>query len=108
MSGIETMMSIVKVDGEVMLHDGKSGWVRAHAGMVFPAHAEVTIKTGSTGRAEIINARGHLVALPPNSMNLISSDFFAEDLDAMRRFAITARDMMAARVPERQRVAPAF
>ena len=106
MSGIETLMSIVKVEGEVMLHDGKSGWVRAHAGMVFPANAEVTVKTGAAGRAEIINARGQLVNVPRSSMKLLTSDFSADDIDTLKQFAITARDMMANRIP--QRVAPAY
>lgn len=106
MSGIETLLSIVRVEGEVMLHDGKSGWVKAHAGMVFPAGAEVTVKTGSTGRAEIINARGELVQLPQNSMKLITADFSADDVDTARHLRISAYDMLSARI--HQSIAPAI
>lgn len=106
MSGIETLLSIVKVEGEVMLHDGRSGWVRARAGMVFPAGAEVTIKTGSTGRAEIINSRGELVQLPQNSMKLITADFSADDVDTLRHLRITACDMLSARSIIRQTLSP--
>lgn len=98
MSGIETLMSIVKVEGEVMLHDGRSGWVRAIAGMVFPMTAEITIKTGLSGRADVITARGELVQIPPNALQLILKSFPADDVDTLRQFSITARDMMAARV----------
>lgn len=108
MSGIETLMSIVKVEGEVMLHDGRSGWVRALGGMVFPLTAEITIKTGLSGCAEVITARGELVRIPPNSLQLISKSFSADDVDTLRKFAITARDMMAARISARQPIAPIF
>jgi hypothetical protein len=107
MSGIETLMSIIRVEGEVMLHDGRSGWVRAHAGMVFPAGAEITIKTGRTGYAEIINARGELVHLPQNSMKLITADFSADDVDTLRHLRLTAYDMLSARSLIHQSVAPA-
>lgn len=108
MSGIETLMSIVKVEGEVMLHDGRSGWVRAIAGMVFPVTAEITIKTGLSGRADVITARGELVQIPPNALQLILKSFSADDVDTLRQFSITARDMMAARVSIRQPVTPIF
>lgn len=107
MSGIETLMSIVKVEGEVMLHDGVSGWVKAHAGMVFPSQSKVTIKTGSSGRVEIINVRGELVNLPRNSMQVITDEFSADDVDTQRQIQITARDMMAARLLARHDLAPA-
>ena len=107
MTGIETLMSIVKVEGEVMLHDGRSGWVRAHSGMVFPAGAEITVKTGRSGRAEIINGRGELVVLPRDSMQTINASFSADDVDTLRQIAISARDIVAVRSMIRQRVAPA-
>ena len=106
MSGIQTLMSIVKIEGEVMLHDGRSGWVRAHAGMVFPAGAEVTVKTGRTGTAGIINARGELVNLPANSMKLITEDFSADDVDTQRHLRVSAYDMLSARSLIRQSLAP--
>jgi hypothetical protein len=107
MSGIQTLMSIVKVEGEVMLHDGRSGWVRAHAGMVFPAGAEVTVKTGSSGHAEIINARGELVHLPRNSMKVITEDFSADDVDTLRHLRVSAYDVLSARSLIHQSIAPA-
>jgi hypothetical protein len=106
MSGIQTLMSIVKVEGEVMLHDGRSGWARAHAGMVFPAGAEITVKTGRSGTAQIINARGELVQLPPNSMRLITKDFSADDVDTQRHLRVSAYDMLSARSLIHQSLAP--
>ena len=108
MSRIETLMSITKVEGEVMLHDGNSGWVRAHPGMVFPKNSEVTIKTGSSGRAEIINTRGELVNLPGNCLKVICDDFSADDVDTLKQITLTARDMMAASIRQRHTIAPAF
>ena len=107
MSMIETLMSIVKVDGEVMLHDGRSGWVRAYAGMVFSAGAEITVKTGLSGRAEVISPRGERIVLPPHSMRTISGAFAADEVDTLRQIAISARDIVAVRSVVRQRVAPA-
>lgn len=107
MNGIETLVSIVRVEGEVMLHDGESGWVRAIAGMVFPPEAEVTIKSGSSGSAEVINRRGELVHLGPGSMKIISKDFFDYEVDTLRNFTITACEMMSPRSVVRQRLAPA-
>jgi hypothetical protein len=106
MSGIETMMSIIKVEGEVMLHDGNSGWVRAHAGMVFPANTRVTIKTGLSGRADIINTRGELVTLPHSSLQVICAQFSASDIGVISQSTLSARDMMSARSMARQRLAP--
>ena len=106
MSGIETLLSIVKVEGEVMLHDGRSGWVRAHAGMVFPQGSEITIKTGRTGRAEIINSRGELVNLPQGAMRTITADFSADDVDTLRHFRISAYDIMSASSLIHQSLAP--
>lgn len=108
MSGFETLISIVKVQGEVMLHDGRSGWRHAVAGMVFTRDSEITMKTGLSGRAEIINSRGELVVLPPGSLKVVTSQFSADDIDTLRQFSITARDMMSARAPVRMRVAPAL
>ena len=98
--------SIAKVDGEVMLHDGQSGWIRARAGMVFRADFEITLKTGSTGRAEIINARGERVNIAPKSLKVISGSFSEDDIETLRNIRLTAWDMMSARVPVR--VSPAF
>ena len=91
-----------------MLHDGASGWVRARSGMSFHAGFEVTIKTGSTGRAEIINSRGEHVNVPPRSLKVLSANFSEDDIDTLRNIRLTAWDMMAARVPARQSVAPAY
>ncbi|HLA94866.1 MAG TPA: hypothetical protein VK612_04035 [Pyrinomonadaceae bacterium] len=89
-----------------MLHDGNSGWVRAYAGMVFPSNTQVTIKTGLSGNAEIINANGERVNLPANSMKIVTAKFSADDVDTLRQFRITARDMMTARSAVRHRLAP--
>ena len=108
MSVSEKGFSIAKVTGEVMLHDGASGWVRARSGMSFNAGYEVTIKTGSTGSADIINARGECVNIPPKSLKVVSGSFSEDDIDTLRNIRLTAWDMMAARVPARQSVAPAY
>jgi hypothetical protein len=104
----EKGFSIAKVVGEVMLHDGQSGWVQARSGMSFHAGFEVTVKTGSRGEAEIINARGELVTIPPRSLKVVSGSFSEDDVDTLRNIRLTAWDMMAARVPVRQSVAPAY
>ena len=103
---VEKGFSIANVVGEVMLHDGSSGWLRARSGMTFRAGYEITIKTGSTGTAEIINARGEHVNIPPKSLKVVSGDFSEDDIDTLRNIRLTAWDMMAARVPVR--VSPAY
>ncbi len=107
MNGIKTLVSIVRVDGEVMLHDGRSGWVRAIAGMVFPPESDITIKSGSSGSADIINRRGELIHLEPGTMKIISRDFFDYEVETLRNFAITASDIMSPRSPVFQRLQPA-
>lgn len=104
----EKGFSIVKVDGEVMLHDGRSGWVEARAGMSFRAGFEITVKTGSMGRAEIVNARGEHIHILPKSLKVVSATFSEDDIDTLRHIRLTAWDMMAARVPVPQTLAPAF
>lgn len=106
MSTVEKGFSIAKVDGEVMLHDGSSGWMRARAGMTFRAGFEITLKTGSTGHAEIINARGERVNITPKSLKVISGSFSEDDIDTLRNIRLTAWDMMSARVPVR--ISPAY
>lgn len=108
MSTVDKGFSIAKVTGEVMLHDGQSGWVRARSGMSFRAGYEVTVKTGSTGSAEIVNAQGEHICIPPRSMKVVSGSFSENDIDTLRNIRLTAWDMMAARVPVRQTVAPAY
>jgi hypothetical protein len=105
---VEKGFSIAKVVGEVMLHDGRSGWVQARDGMSFHAGFEVTIKTGSTGQAEIVNARGEHVNIPARSLKVVSGSFSEDDIDTLRNIRLTAWDMMSARVPTRQAVAPAY
>ena len=108
MSPTEKGFSIVKIVGEVMLHDGRSGWVEAREGMTFRAGFEVTVKTGSNGRAEIVNARGEHVHILPKSLRVVSGSFSEDDIDTLRNIRLTAWDMMAARVPVPQTVAPAY
>ena len=98
--------AIAKIEGEVMLHDGISGWIRARAGMTFRADFEITLKTGSTGQAEIINARGERINIPSKSLKVISGSFSEDDIETLRNIRLTAWDMMSARVPVR--VSPAF
>jgi len=108
MSTVDKGFSIAKVVGEVMLHDGQSGWVRARSGMSFHAGYEVTVKTGSTGSAEVVNGQGEHVRIPPRSMKVVSGSFSENDIDTLRNIRLTAWDMMAARVPTPQSVAPAY
>jgi hypothetical protein len=106
MSGVVTMMSIVKAEGEVMIHDGRSGWMRAVAGMVFPAKAKLTIKTGSDGRGEIINARGEHVRLEPSSMLVVCACGTADDVDTLSRITLNGADVRIARILFRRRLVP--
>lgn len=108
MSTVQKGFSIANVIGEVMLHDGNSGWVQARSGMTFHAGFEVTVKTGSTGKADIINALGEYISIPPRSLKVVSGSFSENDIDTLRNIRLTAWDMMAARVPARRSVAPAF
>lgn len=105
MSTAGKSFSIAKVDGEVMLHDGTSGWMRARAGMVFRADFEITVKTGSTGHAEIINVHGERVNIASKSLR---GSFSEDDVETLRNCRLTAWDMMSARVPVGQPVAPAY
>ena len=106
MNGIETLVSIVRVEGEVMLHNGTSGWVRALAGMVFPPDSDITIKSGSSGRAELINRNGQLVRLGPGSMKIISKDLFDFEVDTLRNFTLTTGEMMSTTHIVRERLLP--
>jgi len=108
MSPTEKVFSIVKIVGEVMLHDGRSGWVRAQEGMSFRAGVEITVKTGSTGSAEIVNTKGEHINIPERSMKVVSGNFSEDDIDTLRNIRLTARDMMAARISVPQSLSPAF
>ena len=108
MSTIEKGFSFAYVDGEVMLHDGSSGWTRACAGMAFRAGFEITLKTGSTGHAEIINGRGERIHITPKSLRVISGSFSEDDIETLRHIRLTAWDMMSARVPVRQPITPVY
>jgi hypothetical protein len=108
MSVTERMYSIAKVTGEVMLHDGRSGWVRAREGMSFSAGFEITLKIGSTGRVEIVNASGEHINIPPKSMKVVSGNFSEDDIDTLRNIRLTARDMMSARISVPQTLSLAF
>lgn len=105
MAEIEKVYSISKVDGDVLLHHGSFGWVRAEPGMTFPECLRVTIKTAANGSAEIINSDGRRVSVPAKSLQLVDGFFTQEDIDTLRFIKVTARDMMAAR--SRTRLAPA-
>ena len=105
MAEIEKVYSISRVEGEVLLHHGSFGWVRAEPGMTFPECLRVTIKTSANGTAEIINANGKRVSVPAKSLQLVDGFFSQDDVDSLRFIKVTARDMMAART--RMRLAPA-
>ena len=104
MSPTKTLISIRKVEGEVMLHDGSSGWVRASSGMIFSLNSEVTIKTGHSGRAEIANSQGDIMILPENSLKPVS-EYFRSDAASQ---LISARDLLDNSVLRRYRLAPAI
>ncbi|HKX83682.1 MAG TPA: hypothetical protein VJL58_05660 [Pyrinomonadaceae bacterium] len=100
-------LTIVKTFGEVMLHDNRFGWTIGRAGMSFPAGTQVAVKTGSGGGAEIINSSGERISVPANSMIVISEQFCEDDVDTLREFKLTGRDMLAARRVHK-RLIPAF
>jgi len=101
----ERNYSITKIKGDVLLHHGAFGWVRAEEGTTFPEYLRVTIKTGSNGVAEIINAEGRRSLIPPGSLRLIDGFFSEDDMDTLRLIKVKARDMKAARI--RMRLEPA-
>ena len=105
MTEAERNYSIAKIEGDVLLHHGAFGWVRAEAGMSFPACIQVTIKTGPDGRAEIINANGNIFNVPPKTLRLIDGMFSEDDIDTLRFIKVSARDMRASRISVR--LAPA-
>ena len=105
MPNIKKVYSISKVEGDVLLHHGTFGWVRAEPGMTFPECLRVTIKTSANGSAEIINANGRRVSVPAKSLQLVDGFFTQDDIDTLRFIKVTARDMMAART--RLRLSPA-
>lgn len=108
MSRTETTYSIVNVEGEVMIYDRDNGWERAKTGMVFPQSSSVTIKTGKSGRAVIVNDRGEFIAMSPYSMRELNAEFAEhDDIDTLRQIRLTAMDMMLARCSVRQLLQPA-
>ncbi len=93
--------SIGKIDGDVLVHHGAFGWVRAREGMGFPETTRITIKTGKNGTAEIFNSDGKRFQVPPKSLRLIDGSFTKDDIDTLRFIKVSARDMKAARSWER-------
>ena len=101
MSETDRNYSIVKVEGDVLIHHGTFGWVRAEEGMRLPECLSVTIKTGPTGAATITNSNGDRYNVPPRTFRLIDGSFAGCGIDPLRFIKVTARDMRAARVPMR-------
>lgn len=93
--------SIDKVEGDVLIHHGTFGWVRAEEGMRLPECLSVTIKTGPTGAATITNSNGDSYSVPPRTFRLIDGSFSGCGIDPLRFIKVSARDMRAARVPMR-------
>ena len=97
--------SIGKIEGDVLVHHGSFGWVRAREGMGFPETTRITIKTGKDASVEIVNADGKRFQVPSRSLRLIDGGFTENDIDTLRFIKVSARDMKAARTWER--LAPA-
>lgn len=97
--------TIERIEGDVLVHHGAFGWVRAREGMGFPESTRVTIKTGKNSTAEILNANGKNFQIPPGSLRLVDGHFTEDDIDTLRFIKVSARDMKAARSWER--LAPA-
>ena len=93
--------SIENIEGDVLVHHGLSGWVRAREGMEFPENTRITVKTGKNGTAEIINADGERFQVPPRSIRTVDGTFTADYIDTLRFIKVSARDMKAARSWER-------
>lgn len=107
MSDSYPTIRVLRAEGEVMYHDGVSGWMRAESGNVLPANAKVTIKTGSSGHCDMLNVRGDLISLPPNSMLVICTNG-EDDIDTLRRISVSCGDRSAARQMLRQELLPLF
>ena len=98
--------SIGKIEGDVLVHHGLSGWVRAREGMEFAENVRITIKTGKNGIAEIVNANGQRFRIPPRSLSMIDGRVTEDDISNLRFTKVNARVMKAARTWER--LAPAI
>jgi hypothetical protein len=98
--------SIVKIEGDVLVHHALSGWVRAREGMEFDENVRITVKTGKNGVAHVVNADGLLLRVTPRSLNMIDGRSTEEDLGKLRFVKVNARVMKAARTWER--LAPAM
>jgi hypothetical protein len=98
--------SIGRIEGDVLVHHGAFGWVRAREGMGFPETTRITIKTGKDATAEIVNTDGRRFEVPPRSLRLIDGRFTEDDIQKLRFIKVSARDMKAARSLER--LAPAL
>jgi hypothetical protein len=106
MSGTERNYLISKVVGDVLLHHGAFGWVRAEEGLEFPECMRVTIKTAANSRVKIVNSRGITFEIPPKSLRLVDGLFSEDDVETLRFIKVSARDMKAAR--RSMKLAPAI
>jgi hypothetical protein len=98
MSRNQGIYSIVNIEGEVMIYDREHGWEKARSGMVFPKDSNVTIKTGRTGRAVIVNESGEFIVMTESSMLELNSDLIGcNEVDTLRQIKLTPSGMQRAR-----------
>ena len=89
--------SIEGIEGDVLVHHGLFGWIRAREGMEFADNVQITIKTGKNGTAHIVNAYGQQFQVPPRSLSLLHGGSTGDDIDTLRFIRVSAREVKAAR-----------
>lgn len=62
---------MTKVEGDVMVNHGRSGWIKGTEGMAFPPDSIVTVQTGTNGSCTLMNHAGRDTAIEPNSFFVI-------------------------------------
>jgi hypothetical protein len=76
------------VEGEVMIHDGRSGWLRGEPGMEIPCGDRVAIKTGGGGRCEVADRDGKRFSVESDSLYVIGEARDPDLVDTLPRVSM--------------------
>jgi hypothetical protein len=87
------------IEGEVMVHDGRLGWMRGFPGMEITSGDRVAIKTGGSGRCEVADEFGKRFAVEPNSLYVLGEPRDPDLVDTLPRITMEI---------ERRRVSPSI